>query len=76
MQAPLIAEALYAQGRVALVDTTRDVGAHLLSGFSRPVAVWGKGGTAYVYDAGSRSVCRLDALTGERLGACRSVAHA
>jgi Protein kinase domain len=67
---------LYAQGRVALVDTTRDVGARFLSGFSRPVAVWGNEGTAYVYDAGSRSVCRLDALTGERLGGCRSVAHA
>jgi protein kinase-like protein len=67
---------LYADDRVALVDTTRDVGPRFLTGFSRPVAVWGTGGAAYVYNAGDRSVCRLDALTGDRLGSCRTVGHA
>jgi hypothetical protein len=67
---------LYADDRIALVDTTHDAGAQLLSGFSRPVAVWGNQGVAYVYNAGDRSVCRLDALTGARLGSCRTVGHA
>jgi tRNA A-37 threonylcarbamoyl transferase component Bud32 len=67
---------LYADDRVALVDTTRDAGPRFLAGFSRPVAVWGTGGAAYVYNVGDRSVCRLDALTGDRLGSCRTVAHA
>jgi len=67
--------ALYATDQVALVDTTHDVGAKLLSGYSKPVAVWGSGGTAYVYSAGDRSLCRLDALTAQRLG-CRTVPHA
>jgi serine/threonine protein kinase len=67
--------ALYATDQLALVDTTHDVAAQLLSGYSRPVAVWGSGGTAYVYSAGDRSLCRLDALTGQRL-VCRAVPHA
>ena len=67
--------ALYAQDRLAIVDTLRDAAPRLLPGYSRPVAVWGSEGDAYVYGAGDRTLCRLDALTGARLG-CREVPDA
>ncbi len=66
---------LYAQDRLAVVDTLHDAAPRLLPGYSRPVAVWGSEGNAYVYGAGDRMLCRLDALTGARLG-CREVPDA
>jgi hypothetical protein len=63
--------ALYGVNQVAEIDTTRDVAATLLSGFTRPVSVWGSAGVAYVAGADG-TLCRLDALTGKRLS-CRRV---
>ena len=65
--------ALYAIDRVARVDTTlADAKPAMLPGFGKPVAIWGTGGVAYVLNAADGTVCRLDALTGERLGPCRA----
>src|SRR5205823_3006504 len=62
--------ALYAGDRIAVVDTT-SAGARptFPTVVRKPVAIWGSGGVAYVVSVAERKVVRLDALTGDRLGA-------
>jgi hypothetical protein len=65
--------ALYATDEIALVDATLESATpRLFKGFSKPVAVWGTERYVFEVNAGKGTVCRLTAVTFERLG-CRIV---